>query len=55
MATLIKRADGKIRWMTATKVPMRNHYNEITGIVGVSRDITEQKWPRKHWKKQQKN
>lgn len=28
------------RWFTASKVPFRNHKGEITGLVGVSRDIT---------------
>jgi PAS domain S-box-containing protein len=39
----IERADGQIRWVTSTKVPMRNKYNQITGIISVSRDITEEK------------
>jgi PAS domain S-box-containing protein len=39
----IERADGRIRWVTSTKVPVRNQHNQITGIIGVSRDITEEK------------
>ncbi len=39
----IERADGRIRWVTATKVPMRDQNNQVMGIIGVSRDITEEK------------
>jgi PAS domain S-box-containing protein len=34
---------GSIRWLSATKAPIRNSYNEIVGIVEISRDITESK------------
>lgn len=37
------KTDGKWRWMSATKVPVRNQENEIIGLVGVSHDMTEQK------------
>ena len=33
--------DGKPRWLSATKVPLRDQAGEIIGLVGVSRDITE--------------
>ena len=39
----IRRADGQFRWVTATKVPIKNTIGQVTGIVGISRDITEQK------------
>ena len=32
---------GQSRWLSATKVPLRNQKGEIVGLVGVSRDITE--------------
>ncbi len=34
---------GASRWMLTTKVPILNESGEVTGIVGVSRDITERK------------
>jgi len=33
--------DGKVRWVTATKVPIKDELGRVTGIVGISRDITE--------------
>jgi PAS domain S-box-containing protein len=35
--------DGKITWCSSSKVPLRNSQNTISGIVGISRDITEKK------------
>jgi len=35
--------DGKPRWFSATKVPIKDSMGNVIGIVGVSRDITEQK------------
>ncbi|MBS7614223.1 PAS domain S-box protein [Candidatus Bathyarchaeota archaeon] len=37
----IRRADGKFRWVTCTKVPIRDKNGIIIGIAGISRDITE--------------
>jgi sigma-B regulation protein RsbU (phosphoserine phosphatase) len=37
----IRRADGKFRWVTATKVPVRDKQDRIIGLVGISRDVTE--------------
>jgi PAS domain S-box-containing protein len=37
----VRRADGSFRWMTATKVPLRDAHGTITGLVGISRDVTE--------------
>ena len=35
--------DGKKRWILTSKIPLRDKNNVVTGIVGVSRDITENK------------
>jgi len=35
--------NGKVHWMLNSKVPFRNSDNEIIGIVGISREITEKK------------
>lgn len=35
--------DGEKRWNLITKVPLRDHNGKITGIVGISRDITDLK------------
>ena len=35
--------DGSFSWVSTTKVPMYDEKNNITGIVGISRDITAQK------------
>ncbi len=34
------RPDGSDAWMLTTKVPLRNLHGEITGLVGITRDIT---------------
>jgi diguanylate cyclase (GGDEF)-like protein/PAS domain S-box-containing protein len=34
-------ASGAKKWLLSTKVPLRNERNEIVGLVGVARDITE--------------
>jgi PAS domain S-box-containing protein len=39
----IRRADGQFRWVSATKVPIMDEKGRVTGIVGISRDITEYK------------
>jgi PAS domain S-box-containing protein len=33
--------DGRITWVSTTKLPMRDENGQVTGIVGISRDITE--------------
>jgi PAS domain S-box-containing protein len=35
--------DGKKRWILSSKIPLRDKNNVVTGIVGVSRNITENK------------
>ena len=35
--------DGNKRWILTSKIPLRDKNNNVTGIVGVSRDITENK------------
>ena len=35
--------DGQLRWLSATKVPVRDAEGKITGIIGISRNVTEQK------------
>ena len=36
-------ADGHIRWVLTNKVPIRDPDGRITGLVGISREITERK------------
>jgi hypothetical protein len=37
----VHQADGELRWCSTTKVPIRGHEGRITGLVGITRDITE--------------
>ena len=37
----IRRADGRFRWVTATKVPLRDAGGTVVGLAGISRDVTE--------------
>ncbi len=39
----IRRADGQFRWVSATKVPLKDQKGRVVGLVGMSRDITESK------------
>ena len=34
---------SSIRWMSTTKVPLRNRQGETVGVIGIGRDITERK------------
>jgi len=34
-------ADGQFRWLSTIKMPLRDTHGRITGLVGISRDITE--------------
>nr|MBA3875303.1 PAS domain S-box protein [Anaerolineae bacterium] len=35
--------DGTPRWLSTTKMPIKDKDGQVTGIVGISRDITERK------------
>jgi PAS domain S-box-containing protein len=37
----IENPDGSIRWMSSTKVPVKDEKGNVNGLVGVSRDITK--------------
>lgn len=37
----IRNAQGKFIWVSATKIAIRNNHGEITGLVGISIDVTE--------------
>jgi PAS domain S-box-containing protein len=37
------RSNGYFRWVSTSKVPIKDYTGQITGIVGISRDITELK------------
>jgi PAS domain S-box-containing protein len=39
----IQRADGKSLWCSTTKVPIRDQHGAVSGLVGITRDITERK------------
>ncbi len=39
----VKEPDGQFRWVSATKAPVLDRKGRVTGIVGISRDITERK------------
>jgi PAS domain S-box-containing protein len=40
---VIDQHTGQPRWLSSTKVPLRDSEGSITGLVGISRDITERK------------
>jgi two-component system sensor kinase FixL len=40
---ILDKATGQATWNLTTKVPLRNAADEIVGIVGIGRDITERK------------
>ena len=38
----IKKNDKSIVWLSSTKIPLRNDDGEVTGLVGISRDVSSQ-------------
>lgn len=40
---LVVDAGGKRKWLSSTKVPLRDDFHEIVGIIGIARDITSRK------------
>jgi PAS domain S-box-containing protein len=40
---VVDQSTGQSMWTLSTKVPLRNPQGEITGLVGVSRNVTERK------------
>lgn len=38
---------GELRWLSATKVPLHNQKAKITGLMGITRDVTERLWVEK--------
>jgi diguanylate cyclase (GGDEF)-like protein/PAS domain S-box-containing protein len=43
MEERIVDAKGKVKWLSTTKIPLRNASGTIIGIAGVARDMTERK------------
>ncbi|MGH7980881.1 MAG: PAS domain-containing protein, partial [Limisphaerales bacterium] len=41
MESLLEKTTGKIRWIHTTKVARRDGNGEITGIIGIGRDVTD--------------
>ena len=39
----IRTTDGSTLWVSSTKVPVRNSTGNVTGLIGISRGITERK------------
>ena len=37
----ITRAGGKVRWSSTTKAPIKDETGQVTGLVGIARDVTE--------------
>ncbi len=46
--------DGRVVWVSTTKVPLRDQAGEIIGLVGVSRDITAHKLLEEEFRQAQK-
>ena len=44
--------DGRVTWVSTTKVPLRNREQQLIGIFGLSRDITERKLAEQHSQEQ---
>ena len=46
--------DGRVTWVSSTKVALRDTKGNITGLVGISRDITERKKLEQQFRQSQK-
>jgi PAS domain S-box-containing protein len=46
--------DGRVTWVSSTKVALRDTKGNITGLVGISRDITERKKQEEQFRQSQK-
>ena len=44
--------DGRVSWVSTTKVPLRARSGEVIGIFGLARDITERKLAEEHTQQQ---
>lgn len=40
---VVVKENAPVRWISTTKVPLRNHNGEPIGVIGIGRDITERK------------
>jgi len=47
-------ADGRVTWVSSTKMPLHDAEGRITGLVGISRDITQRKMLEKQFLQSQK-
>lgn len=45
----LKNLDGKTIWLSTTKVPIKDEYSKIIGLVGTSRDVTIVELTKKHF------
>jgi PAS domain S-box-containing protein len=50
----VRRADGRWRWITTTKIPIRDRDGKVTGLLGISRDSTRDKEREEHYVMMQK-
>ena len=46
--------DGRVMWVSSTKMPLRDKTGKVVGIMGISRDITERKRLEEHLIQSQK-
>ncbi|MBU1751390.1 MAG: GAF domain-containing protein [Chloroflexi bacterium] len=38
---IVRKEDGQVHWFSATKIPLIDEAGQVTGLVGISRDITD--------------